>query len=69
MAIDDLQKRLPALNPALLNKLSVSERDMLLALVTRACAARAREHEAAIEAAVAQVPVLLRSTLRRMLTD
>ncbi|MDF2444908.1 MAG: hypothetical protein K0S46_144 [Moraxellaceae bacterium] len=65
MAIDDLQQCLPAL----LNKLSASERDMLLALVDRARAARAREHEVAIEAAVAQVPALLRSTLRRMLTD
>lgn len=69
MAIDALQQYLPELSPALLLKLSEAEREQLLELLTRARRMRAEEQETTIEAALAQAPALLRSTLRRMLTE
>lgn len=69
MAIDALQQCLPDLGPPLLQKLSSAEQEQFLALLVRARLARTREHEAAIEAAVAQVPALLRGTVRRMLSE
>lgn len=63
-----LQNHLPELDPAVLQKLSAADCLRLQDLLTRELQARALHHEAAIEAAVSQVPALLRSTLRRMLS-
>ncbi|HET8732065.1 MAG TPA: hypothetical protein VFM34_13270 [Moraxellaceae bacterium] len=60
---------LQGLAPAALRKLSDDDIQRLDELVLRAHAQRNEEQAAAIEAAVAQVPVLLRDTLRRMLAE
>lgn len=69
MALDTLRQYLPDLSPSLLQKLSSADQEHLLALLVRARQLRTREHEAAIEAAVGQVPALLRGTVRRMLSE
>lgn len=62
----DCDLRLPQ---GLQRKLSPDDLARLQALLLRARTQREAEHAAAIEAAVAQVPALLRGTLRRMLAE
>ncbi|HEX4869138.1 MAG TPA: hypothetical protein VFV15_00230 [Moraxellaceae bacterium] len=69
MARDDLHDCLQALAPGALRKLSDADRQALHALVDRARRQRAADHAAAIDSAVAQVPAMLRSTVRRMLAE
>lgn len=65
----DFEDCLQSLAPSVLRKLSDTDVRRLGELVLRAHAERNQEHAAAIEAAVEQVPVLLRDTLRRMLAE
>lgn len=69
MPRDNLHECLQGLAPGALRKLSDADRQALHALVERARRQRAADHAAAIDAAVAQVPVMLRSTVRRMLAE
>lgn len=69
MATQDSSPEQADLPLPLLLKLSGAERDRFLTLLQRARSQRAAEHEAAIEAAMRQVPALLRGTLRRRLAE
>lgn len=53
----------------LLQQLSADARDELRLLLERAAQRQEHQHQAAIEFAVLQVPALLRSTVRTMLSD
>lgn len=69
MSRDDVEECLQALAPVALRKLSDADRQFLRDLVDQARRQRAAEHTAAIDAALAHVPALLRVTLRRMLDE
>ncbi len=53
----------------LLQQLSADARDELRLLLKHAACRQETQHQAAIESAVLQVPALLRSTVRTMLSD
>lgn len=53
----------------LLQQLSADARDELRLLLERAAWRQESQHQAAIEGALLQVPVLLRNTVRTMLSD
>lgn len=69
MSSHDFSRCADSLPPALRRQLSPDDLARLQALMLRARALREAEHRAAIDAAVAQVPALLRGTLRRMLSE
>lgn len=69
MPTHDFARCADALPASLRRQLSPDDLARLQGLLLRARALREAEHAAAIEAAVAQVPALLRGTLRRMLSE
>lgn len=69
MSSHDFSNCAESLPQSLRRQLSPDDLARLQALLQRARALREAEHAAAIEAAVGQVPALLRGTLRRMLSE
>lgn len=59
----------PLYGPPLLQQLSADARDELRLLLESAVQRQESQHRAAIDGALQQVPALLRSTVRKMLSD